>query len=154
MSDFSFALNFSSSNFFCMIGMIWNQYFLSVELIFFFPSKKVLSFFFSFIPLYAQLFSSHPDNSKAKYWVSKGSLFLTALWKVLSCSQNDYCQADYCLMTILFCVKKKKIQVLFYGLSPLWLHSGHSCHWWCCVSIEEIWLVKIYTLKWFFGGFS
>lgn len=69
---------------FFMIGMIWDQYFLSVKLIFFFPSKKVSSFFFSFIPLYSQPFSSHPDNGKAKYWVSKGSLFHTELWKVLS----------------------------------------------------------------------
>lgn len=35
----AFALNFSSSNIFCMIGMIWNQYFLSVKLIFFLQKK-------------------------------------------------------------------------------------------------------------------
>lgn len=132
---------------FFMIGMIWDQYFLSVKLIFFFPSKKVSSFFFSFIPLYSQPFSSHPDNGKAKYWVSKGSLFHTELWKVLSVAGMITVRLiiawwPYCSVS-----KKKTNKYSSMGF-PLYDPTQDTVVIDDCVSIAGIWLVKIYTLKW------
>lgn len=136
MSDLIFALNFmffhdqiksntslyfkNLKQFLCMIGMIWNHHFLSVKLTLFLQKK--LYHFSSLLSL-----SMHSSFPVTLTTARLNTEYQKAAFFILHCEKSSQVAGVITVSLIIawwpYCsASKKRIQVFFYGHSPLSFH--------------------------------